>query len=193
MSPISIRRQFTDSIHSGHLKHGPIEQENVWTQLRCPCNGFGSIGSLAYDYKLRFRFKQTAQTIAKYGLDIGDKDAHARMLILHRTPQANSRLLLHHPHLGPVVRKVLAAVEADDVESRFTLRYALPVAVARVLPARRDRRERQREAAMAAASKQLECFVPRRSTHSSKSCGGRRLWTGPNHVGLPKHESRLGL
>ena len=67
---------------------------------------------------------------------------------------------------------MLAAIEADDVKSRFTLRDALPFTVAGVLPARRDRRERLRDVAMSAARKQLEYFAPHRGTHSFKGLRG---------------------
>src|SRR5271157_3067364 len=88
------------------------------------------------------------------------------------------------PHLRPVIGKVLAAIEADDVESRFALRNALPFTVAGVLPARRDRRERLRNVAMPAAyCKQLEHFVPHRGTPSFESGGGQRL--------PPAHNVRL--
>src|SRR5271157_5012454 len=96
----------------------------------------------------------------------------------------HNSVLLHHPHLRPVIGKVLAAIEADDVKSRFALRNALPFTVAGVLPARRDRRERLRDVAMPAAyRKQLEHFVPHRGTPSFESWGGQRL--------PPAHNVRL--
>ena len=75
---------FAQRFEPGHARHRQIEKQDVGLQLAGHLDRFGSVAGFPNHFQIGFRFQQTAQTIAKNRMVIGNHNAYGlRSSIIH--------------------------------------------------------------------------------------------------------------